>query len=138
MSDTTSYRVLNEKTNKKGQLTYDTLVTFVKLTRSNLDQTPLEIAHFLNNSKLVDGVVSDNPKRFLGAGCLAAQLIHVVKKEVGNVFIIPEKSINKMYEDYTFDIIVNDDNKTIMINAYENITVFFTGTPQEFINTYQK
>ena len=136
MADITTYRVIDERI-IKNKLTWSTLVCVQKLYSGHIHNAPLNVAKFLNNSRFVDSQPNDN-KAFLGVGCLAAQLVHVMKKSVGDVFIITESSIKTCGADYTFDIIANADDKTIMINAYENDATIFTGTPQEFINQYSK
>jgi len=117
----------------------------------------LELAQFLNNYKVVNGLGMDMPKKTAnGMGCLSAQLVGHLKTTgcqedgtptfvQGNIYLYPPTT-NDVGEEYIYEIYVEDrltaagvDNIIIKcIDVYNNNNVIFEGSPQEFIYKYQK
>ena len=103
---------------------------------------PSEIAEWLAGGKVVNGfgMVEEHEVIFNGAGCLAAQLIHKMKKGTGGVYMHSLSSRGNCGEDYLYDIIVIDQ-KTIEFVCYDNWDnrkELFRGTPADFVAKYQK
>jgi hypothetical protein len=97
---------------------------------------PKDTAEWLAGGHVVNGI-SGNDKGliFNGAGCLAAQLIARLKSGPGGTYIYELKNRGKCGEDYLYDIVVDDDSKSITFIAYENYgrkKVLFNDNPQHF------
>ena len=97
---------------------------------------PLDVAKWLSTGTLVNGfgMVGDD-LIFNGAGCLAAQFISKHKDGPGGLYIQSADSFGNSWENYLYDIIV-ENGKTIKMIAYENgkkRKKIFEGTPQEFV-----
>lgn len=101
------------------------------------DGHPLGTAEWLASGKVVNGLgVGDNGLVFNGAGCLTAQFIAKFKDAPGNVYIHPLSNRGKCWENYLYDIVISQEEKTIKMIAYENLSrpkKFFEGTPAEFV-----
>jgi hypothetical protein len=103
---------------------------------------PSEIAEWLAGSKVVNGfgVVEPHEVIFNGAGCLAAQLVHKLKKGTGGVYLHQLSNRGECGEDYLYDIIVKEDYtiEFVCIDNWDDKKELFRGTPQEFVNKFQK
>jgi hypothetical protein len=93
------------------------------------DGHPADTMAWLATGEVVDGLPMDKKGLvFNGAGCLAAQLIARMKTDdngnvtPGGAYLYPIRSRCKCGEDYVYDIIVNSDDKTIEVVAYNNNT----------------
>jgi len=143
MGTRSSFRIISAEKTKRGKLKFTTLVSIYNQYDGYPDGIPLDLVKFLNEGELTNGLpVGSDKKFFNGVGCLAAQVIHFQKKgEAGGCYIQKPKNSGYSGENYLYNIVVDEEAKTIMIVAMENDdmeTVFFTGTPQEFINQYSK
>jgi hypothetical protein len=104
---------------------------------------PLKVAQWLSEFKVVNGIpVSEKEvKLFNGAGCLAAQLVALMKDGAGGVYMQTPKARGNSWEQYLYDIVVDSDKKDIKFIAYENNDKpekIFEGSPAEFIGKYSK
>lgn len=107
---------------------------------------PLNTAKWLASGKVVNGVTTGDGLVFNGAGCLAAQLVALYKKEAGGFYIESIDSRGQLDEEYVYDIMVSE--KGIEYIAYEvgwdsaigrpEFNVIFRGTPEEYVEKYSK
>lgn len=140
-----SYRIILAEKNKRKQLVYTPILHVYSHWDGYPEGNPRDLAVFLNNPDL----------KHNGSTCLAAQILTFQKLNEdgimvsGNVYIQKPKNRGKMDESFLYDIVLEDvydrskftSITNISIIAMENDeskTVFFTGTPQEFLNTYPK
>ena len=98
-----------------------------------------ELAEILNKAKYVNGLSGGDSRvlgnYFNGSGCGAASIISILKDEPGGIYIIP-KGRNDMWEEWTYEVIFNDMDKSINLtvkDTREGISDYFTGTPKEFL-----
>ena len=139
-----SYRIILAEKNKRKQLKFTPILHVYSHWDGYPKGTPHDLAVFLNNPEL-----EHNDPCCLAAKILTFQKLKNGEMRDGDVYIQTPKNRGKMDEEYLYDIVIEEifDSTTfittnnISIVAMENNeskTVFFTGTPQEFINTYQK
>lgn len=105
------------------------------------DGHPLEFAKWASERKLVNGFGSSKDLVFNGLGCLIAQFIAKFKDGVGGVYVQELNERNKCYEDYLYDILVDEENSEITIKAYEaqkRPKLIFSGSPAQFIEKFGK
>tara|TARA_R100001443_G_scaffold115660_2_gene133942 strand:+ start:119 stop:574 length:456 start_codon:yes stop_codon:yes gene_type:complete len=104
----------------------------------------LDLAAFLNNFRVVNGLSIDMPKKVAnGMSCLAAQLVAELKDGPGNIYLYPpnskdcgEEFIYEIYIDKALTA-VNVDNIIIKcIDVWNGNKLIFEGSPQEFLYEY--
>jgi len=104
----------------------------------------LDLAAFLNNFRVVNGLRMDMPKKVAnGMSCLAAQLVAELKDGPGNIYLYPPNS-KDCGEEFIYEIYIeealtaaNVDNIIIKcIDVWDDNKVIFEGSPQEFIYQY--
>lgn len=87
----------------------------------------IELAKFLNNGRLVNGLGStDNHRVFNGMGCLAAQIVANFKKVAGNIYLHVPRLDQDCWQEYEYHVYVNT---VVVKNPTE---VIFKGGWQEF------
>jgi hypothetical protein len=140
-----SYRIILAEKNKRKQLKFTPILHIYSHYDGYPEGNPHDLAVFLNNAEL----------KHNGTTCLAAQILTFQKLNKdgemvsGNVYIQKPKNRCEMDEEYLYDIVLEDVYDWSKFTTITNIsivgmkndeskTVFFTGTPQEFLNTYQK
>jgi hypothetical protein len=103
---------------------------------------PTQVAKFIAKGTMTNGYsTTDDSIVFNGAGCMAAQLVAHLKEGVGTYYIHSLSSRGTCGEDYLYDIIVDHNEHSIVMVGYHNDerrTEFFRGTPQEFVEKYDK
>jgi hypothetical protein len=103
---------------------------------------PSQVAKFIADGTMVNGYGAKNDSIvFNGAGCMVAQIVAHLKDGVGTYYIQSLSSRGKSGEDYLYDIIVDHNEHTITMVAYENNDEpkeFFRGTPKEFLQKYNE
>lgn len=152
MGTRSTYRVIEQWTDdrpeakvKKGE---NKLVLMYLQFDGYPDGHPLETAEWLASGEVVNGFSPNaNKLQFNGAGCLAAQLVDKYKDGVGGCYLHPMNHRGNCWENYTYDIIVKED-QTIEYIAYEvsggyngkkpRFKKIFQGTPAEFVQEYSK
>lgn len=87
-----------------------------------------QLADFLSELTLVNGISRDAKKVANGAGCLAAQMIAFFKTEPGG-FYMEKPSANHVY-DYGYNVIVNNSNVSVEVYCWGNM--IFAGPLAEF------
>jgi hypothetical protein len=101
---------------------------------------PLTTAEWLSKANIVNGfgLVDKDQVVFNGASCMAAQFVAKYKDGVGGVYIYPLSSRGNCGEDYMYDIVINEELRTIeyvCYNGYDD-NEEFRGTPEEFVEKY--
>ena len=101
----------------------------------------IELAKFLNNIKIINGVPLMDQEINLGkyangVGCLGAQMIKSFKTEVGDIYIRHNEGGGD--EDYIYTIFPKE-GEDIYISIYKVYTkkCIFVGTPQQLIAKYK-
>ena len=97
---------------------------------------PTDLAKFLNNFKIVNGLGQDTHKVANGLGCLAAQYIEAFKQVPGDLYVENPDAEHMDIEYITY--VWGDDGKGIwmsIFSTYEDECIF-VGKPQELIDKY--
>ena len=91
-----------------------------------------DLADFLDDITMVNGLPPETEGVANGAGCLAAQMIAHFKTEPGGIYIVPTPETEENMEDidFIYNVIVN--GLTITIEAIGGDDDF-NGTVEEFI-----
>lgn len=142
MGTRSTYRIRESYKSEDGKVKFQNLGLVYVQYDGYPDGHPLDTAEWLASGTVVNGIGMDDDKRlvFNGAGCLAAQMVARMKKGAGGVYLNPLSSRGKSWEDYLYDIVVDEDRKITFI-AYSNGKrpyKIFEGTPEEFVKKYQK
>jgi len=125
-----------DRNDKTGKITFRKLVKLYRQYDGYPDGHGLEIAEFLSNGKLVNGLGMDSKiTLFNGAGCLAAQLIHHLKDGPGGLYVT---DLRHGAEEYDYVITVRSpwikgEKYDIEITCKHGKKKLFSGSPQEFI-----
>mgnify|MGYP003130364929 FL=1 len=117
-------------------------LTYVNMYR-HLDGYPeghgLELAEFLKDVEIVNGVPLVNKTRYManGSGCLAAQMVKHFKDGVGDIYLHPNDE-DGGWEDYIYTIYPKE-NEPCYIAIYEvyNKKCIFVGTPRQLLDKYK-
>jgi hypothetical protein len=144
MGTRSTYRVIKTWTDEKGNVKKNNILLLYRQMDGYPEGHPLDTAKWLASGRVVNGLSLNEPQLvFNGAGCLAAQLVVEHKDGPGGAYIHPLNYRGKCWENYTYDIIVNED-KTIEFIAYEvggmkkpSFKKIFEGTPQQFVEKYE-
>ncbi len=120
----------------------ETILTLYKQYDGYLDGHGLDLAEFLKDISIVNGISSNATKIANGMGCLSAQLVAHLKNSPGNLYIYPPNS-KDCWEEYTYHVYNEKIGKGVKIkairNSYQNgDEVVFEGTPEELINKVNK
>ena len=131
-----TYTDTNEKTKRKKVVTNEIVVMY-----RQYDGYPeghgLQLAEFLADGKMVNGIGLNDTKVFNGMGCLAAQVVAHFKEGAGG-FYLHKAGTKDCWEEYDYHIIFNDDTKVLSIKCFTSDKVLlFEGTPQEFIENVE-
>lgn len=102
------------------------LVTFYKHWDGNVEDFGKEIAEFICDMKIVNGVGRERENIANGMGCFAAQFCSHFKTEVGDFYIVCVKT---QAEEYNYHIFQDK----IVVTGYDEI-IMFEGTWEEFYN----
>ena len=98
---------------------------------------PVDLARFLKNFKIVNGVpFGDDSLMANGLGCLAAQYVAAFKMAAGDMYIESPDTKRDWIEYITY--VWGTDNKDIWMSIFdiENGCIF-VGKPQELIDKYE-
>jgi hypothetical protein len=150
MGTRSTYRVIEKWTdNETGKKGVNKIVLMYLQFDGYPTGHPMDTAQWLASGKVVNGfgTIKENEVLFNGASCLAAQLVAKYKHSVGGCYLHPINHRGNCWENYTYDIIINED-KTIEYVCYKvkggygkkrpSFKAIFSGTPQEFIAQYDK
>jgi len=101
----------------------------------------LELAEFLNQGKLVNGISSaENGLVFNGMGCLAAQVVAKFKDGPGNIYL-HRGGTTGCWEEYRYEVIGNEETKELTFKCVEvhgKPVTLYQGTVQGFLEFVEK
>ena len=99
----------------------------------------LELAEFLKDIELINGVPLVNHNRYManGSGCLAAQMVKHFKDGVGDIYLHPHND-ELGWEDYIYTVYPKE-NELCYISIYDvhNEKCIFVGQPKDLIKKYK-
>ena len=81
----------------------DTLLTLYRQYDGYLTGHGLDLAEFLQDICIVNGISGSADRKANGMGCLSAQLIAHLKDGVGNIYVYPPDS-KDCWEEFTYYI----------------------------------
>ena len=99
---------------------------------------PVDLAKFLNNFKILNGVPYPEPDKVAnGLGCLAAQYVAAFKMAAGDMYIESPDTERDWIEYITY--VWGTDNKDIWMSIFDiEDGCIFVGKPQELIDKYEE
>ena len=97
---------------------------------------PTELANWLVNKKIVNGISMDPRDEANGLGCLAAQYIAAFKEQPGDLYVENPNTERDWIEYITY--VWGDDNKSIWMSIFDDKKCIFVGKPQELIDKYEE
>ena len=99
---------------------------------------PLELAKYLKDFKIVNGLGAHDIRVANGLGCLAAQYVAAFKMEAGDLYIEPRHSLHMDIEYITY--VWGTENKDIWMSIFDDYEekCIFVGKPQELIDKYDE
>ena len=97
---------------------------------------PLELAKYLKDFKVVNGLGAHDIRVANGLGCLAAQYVAAFKMEAGDIYIEPHSNLHMDIEYITY--VWGDEGKGIWMSIFDDYEekCIFVGKPQELIDKY--
>ena len=95
---------------------------------------PLDLAKWLINKKIVNGLGTNNYNLANGLNCLATQYIAAFKQEPGDLYVENPNTERNDIEYTTY--IWGDYYKGIWMSVFDNNECIFVGEPQELIDKY--
>ena len=97
----------------------------------------LELAEFLKDIEIINGISGDTTNQANGSGCLAAQMIKHFKNDVGYIYLHPHTD-DLGWEDYIYTIYPKE-NEPCYISIYDvhNEKCIFVGQPKDLIKKYK-
>ena len=99
---------------------------------------PLELAKFLKDFKIVNGVPYPEPDRVAnGLGCLAAQYVAAFKMKAGDIYVESPDTERDWIEYITY--VWGDDGKGIWMSIFDTYSdeCIFVGKPEALIDKYE-
>ena len=98
---------------------------------------PVDLAKFLKDFKIVNGLGQDTYRTANGLGCLAAQYVAAFKMDAGDLYIENADTEHGDIEYITY--VWGADNKDIWMSIFESYSgeCIFVGKPQELIDKYE-
>jgi hypothetical protein len=137
MGTRSTYRIVSIRKDEKQEIIERDDIALIYMQYDGYPSGhPSDVAEFLSQGRLVNGFGSNETDLvFNGAGCLAARLVDKLKNDKhGNCYLYPLKDRGTLSEDYLYDIVVDETNKSIeMIMHNSDIKIVFQGTPEEFL-----
>jgi len=102
----------------------------------------LDLAQFLAQGKLVNGITLNDTIVFNGMGCLTAQVVAHFKDGAGGIYL--QRANKDSWENYRYHVIGDFDTKELTIKIlevgyikgdkyYKGTRTIFEGTPQEML-----
>lgn len=106
-----------------------------------------DLAEFLSQGKLVNGIGLNDTIVFNGMGCLTAQVVAHFKDGAGGIYL--QRANKDSWENYRYHVIGDFDTKEITIKVFEigymkgdkyinKPRVIFEGTPKELLEYCKK
>ena len=111
----------------------ETILTLYRQYDGYLEGHGLDLARFLKDISIVNGISSNNTKIANGMGCLSAQLIAHLKDGVGNLYVYPPNS-KDCWEEFTYYISDEKLGEEVKIKVEDSRgSTIFNGTPTQLI-----
>ena len=99
---------------------------------------PADLAEFLKDFKIVNGLGQDTHKVANGLGCLAAQYVSAFKESPGDIYIEKPDEKHMDIEYITYVWVGDSVDKDIWISIFDiEDGCIFVGKPQELIDKYE-
>tara|TARA_R100000458_G_scaffold57196_1_gene63012 strand:+ start:380 stop:829 length:450 start_codon:yes stop_codon:yes gene_type:complete len=133
IQDSWETAVADEENNNEVHKTTENIICMYRQFDGYLDGHGRDLAEFLEDFNIVNGMRLDDPPRTAnGMDCLAAQLIAHFKDGPGNIYMYHSDS-KDCGEEYRYTIYEN--NKELFIRAYSvwEEKIVFDGTPVQLI-----
>ena len=128
------------KDEKTGKVKKDKIVTMYRQYDGYPSGHGKELAEFLVQGKLVNGIGSNEPQLvFNGMGCLAAQVVAKFKNGTGNIYL-HRGGTTKCWEEWRYEVISNEDDELIFkcIEVHGKAVTRFEGDAHGFLAFLEK
>lgn len=113
------------------------LVTIYRQYDGYLNGHGMDLAEFLNDISIVNGISGTTNKIANGMGCLSAQILAHLKKEPGNIYVYPPNS-KDCWEEFTYYIYNNKIGEGVRMRVEDSRgSTIFDGTPRQLIKKYE-
>lgn len=139
MSTRSSYLVIKQYTKKNSvgakRKVQDKLLNIYVHWDGYPTGHPVEVADYLASGEVANGIpVGQEGVFFNGSTDVAASLVAFLKTkngsiQPGNVYVNPIDSFGQCWEDYTYKVIVDEDDNTITFQCSD---IGFKGNPADF------
>ena len=129
-------KVIETWENKKGKKQRRPITCMYRQYDGYLDGHGLELAEWLNQYTVVNGMNMDETRKIAnGMDCLAAQMFAHFKTEAGNIYCM-HPDAEDCWEEYLYEISERDEG--ILLTVYEmhykgDAEEIFHGTPEELL-----
>ncbi len=111
----------------------ETILTLYRQYDGYLQGHGLDLARFLKDISIVNGISGNATKIANGMGCLSAQLIAHLKDGVGNLYVYPPNS-KDCWEEFTYYIYNEKLGEEVKIKVEDSRgSTIFNGTPTQLI-----
>ena len=117
-----------------SEIPKDIMVSFYHHWDGYPEGLGVQLASYLDDMKIVNGLGTNQVNVANGLGCLAAQIIAELKDGPGNVSIIGPKD-KYSWIDYKY-YIWGDDYKGIWISIFDDRECIFVGKPRQLLSKY--
>jgi hypothetical protein len=129
------------KDEKTGKVKNDKIVTMYRQYDGYPTGHGLQLAEFLNQGKLVNGIGSNETQLvFNGMGCLAAQVVANFKEGAGNIYL-HRGGTTGCWEEYRYEVIGNEETKELTFKCIEvhgKAKTLYEGSVQGFLEFLEK
>ena len=126
---TRSLTTVIEKGNWGGKNWKSKIVTMYRQMDGYPEGMGADLAEFLSDGRMVNGLSGGTEVVFNGAGCLAAQMVAHFKTDAGGYYLHRGGTTN-CGEEYRYEVIINELNPIIM----KCIEVGYINKRDEYIN----
>jgi hypothetical protein len=137
MGTRSTYRIISIRKDENEQQIDNNEICLIYMQYDGYPEGhPSTTAEWLSKARITNGFgANETDLIFNGAGCLAARLVGKLKEDKhGNCYMYSLKDRGNCGEDYMYDIVVDETNKSIEMIAYDsNNTIIFKGSPKEFV-----
>ena len=129
------------KDEKTRKVKNDKIVTMYRQYDGYPTGHGLQLAEFLNQGKLVNGIGSNETQLvFNGMGCLAAQVVANFKEGAGNIYL-HRGGTTGCWEEYRYEVIGNEETKELTLKCIEvhgKAKTLYEGSVQGFLEFLEK
>jgi len=97
----------------------------------------VEIAKFLKDYRLVNGLGMKDVKVFNGMGCLAAAVVAELKDGPGGIYLYPPRA-RDVGEEFIYEIFIVNGTVTMKVRDMWYDKLIFTGKPADFYVEFKR